>query len=363
MPEPMPEPGPIDVVGLLKDLVRFPSLSGEEAEIADFVEDVVRDQGVSVGRRANNVYFWIGDGPDCLLLNSHLDVVPPSSDHPFDPYEPVESDGRLFGRGSVDAKASGAAMAAAALNLSAEGWTPRDGRLLVALTACEESGGGYNGLEDLRPHLPPISAALVGEPTDMQPCLAQKGLLILKATATGRSAHAARPQLGENAIQIAAGDIERLSRYVFEKEDPYLGRPTLTVTTIEGGTARNVVPDRCTFYLDIRTTPGYDHDELAQVLDDLTEADIEIHSKRFIPVSTPRDSRIARACMLAQPGARPFGSPTASDWIFLQDVPTVKIGPGSSDLSHTPHESIPVDEVRGATALYRRIIETYFATD
>lgn len=350
----------LDPVQLLADLVRFPSLSHEEKDIADFVERFVGERGVSVARHGDNVYFWIGEGQDVLLLNSHLDVVPPSANHPYDPFDPVIKDGLMFGRGSVDAKASGAAMTTALLNLAATGWTPADGKVMVALTTCEETGGGYNGLQELRPHLPRLGGALVGEPTDLQPCLAQKGLLILKVTAMGRTAHAARAHLGVNAIVRAAEDIRRLNDYRFTREDELLGLPTLTVTTIEGGTARNVVPDRCTFYVDVRTTPEYDHDSLTDELAGRVESNVEIHSKRIIPVATPRDSRIERACLAALPDAEPFGSPTASDWIFLHDVPAIKIGPGSSELSHTPDEHINIEEVRRAVDVYTRIIRSFF---
>ena len=360
MSDPATSPDP---VALLKQLVQFPSLSHEEKEIADFVEATAKAHGVQVGRHDNNVFFWIGEGGDCLLLNSHLDVVPPSAGHPYDPFEPVETNGAIFGRGTVDAKASGAAMMAAVLGLAAEGWAPASGKVMVALTACEETGGGYNGLQDLRPHLPRIAAAIVGEPTELQPCLAQKGLLILKATAHGRSAHAARAHLGDNAIVRAARDVLRLSEYRFTRPDPYLGLPTLSVTTVEGGTARNVVPDQCTFYIDVRTTPAYDHDALADELSSLIESSVEIHSKRFIPVSTSPDARIAQACRQALPDSEPFGSPTASDWIFLHDVPTVKLGPGRSERSHTPDEHIAVRDLYDAVDAYVRIIRAYFELD
>jgi acetylornithine deacetylase len=350
-----------EVIGLLKALVRFPSLSHQEAEIADFVEQHVQRAGLPVARLDNNVYFWLGEGEDRLLLNSHLDVVPPSADHPFDPFEPVEVDGKLYGRGTVDAKASGAAMTTALLSLAREGWRPPKGQVIVALTACEETGGGYNGLETLRPHLPPLQAAIVGEPTRLEPCVAQKGLLILKLHAHGRTAHAARPHLGDNAILRAVRDIKRLSQFRFEKADPFLGIPTLTVTTIQGGTAHNVVPERCSFTLDIRTTPAYTHAEIVQLLAGVVESEIEVHSDRFIPVSTPIETRIVQACLRANPGSRPFGSPTASDWIFLHDIPTVKLGPGPSERSHTGGEHIELDELVHAVEVYRNIIRYYYA--
>ncbi len=351
-------PGP-DVVTLLKELVAIPSLSGEEKEAADFVQHLASSYDVQVGRVDDNVYFWTGAGEDLLLLNTHLDVVPPSADHPYDPFTPVESKGRIYGRGSVDAKASAAAMTAAFLSLVEEGFRP-DGRVMVALTTYEETGGAYNGVETLRPHLPDISAALVGEPTDLRPCVAQKGLLILTMQARGTSAHAARAHLGENAVEKAARDVLRCGSISFDREDPFLGQPTVTPTTIHGGSARNVVPDLCTFTLDIRSTPAYSHRELIELMQEALESELDVHSERLIPVATAVNERIVRACRRAVPDAEPFGSPTASDWIFLADIPTVKIGPGSSELSHTAGESIPIDELDRAVGVYRSTIEAYF---
>ena len=352
-----------DAVAFLKDLIRFPSLSLEEGPIADFVEDYVRAAGVPVERHADNVYFWLGEGEHTLLLNSHLDVVPPSRDHPYDPFEPVTVEGQLYGRGAVDAKASGAAMTTALLELAREGWRPEGGRVLVALTACEEGGGGYNGLQDLRPHLPPLHAAVVGEPTGLQPCVAQKGLLILKLHAHGRSTHAARAHLGDNAILRAARDVLALEKLPFTRTDPFLGSPTLNVTVIEGGRKNNVIPDRCTVTLDVRSTPAYTHEEIAAMVAAVVESEVEVYSKRLIPTATPVTARIVAACRRAVPDARPFGSPTTSDWIFLADVPTVKIGPGRSALSHTADEHIAVAEVERAVAVYKGIIRAYFEAD
>lgn len=350
----------IEVASLHKQLVRFPSLSGQEKAIADHLEDFVSGFEVRADRFDDNVYFWIGDGDDTLLLNTHLDVVPPSEGHPYEPFEPVEVGGRIYGRGTVDAKASVAAMTTALLSLAHDGWTPPGGRAMVALTTHEESGGSHNGLERLRPQLPPLSAAVVGEPTDLHPCVAQKGLLILTVRSRGRSAHAARPHLGENAVLKASRDLHRLQSLTLDREDPFLGAPTMTVTTIEGGSARNVVPDLCTFTLDIRTTPAYSHEELIEQITGYLESEVEVHSKRIVPAATPPDATIVRACLEANPSAVPFGSPTASDWIYLEDVPTVKLGPGSSELSHTPHESISIEELRRAVEVYRDIIRAYF---
>jgi acetylornithine deacetylase len=354
-----------DPVALLQALLAIPSLSGEEAAVADAVVahvEAASVPGVRVARYGDNVVVTLGNGPDGLLLNSHLDVVPPSADHPFDPFTPVIQGGALYGRGSVDAKASGATMLTALLTLAADGFTPPDGgRLVVALTTCEETGAAPSGLAVIRPHLEPLAAALIGEPTQLRPCIAQKGLLILRVEAHGQTAHAARAHLGDNAILRAARDLARLDGLTLGDADPHLGPPTLAVTTIEGGTARNVVPDHCTFHLDIRTTPALAHDAVTRRLAGLLESDVHVHSDRIIPVATPEDARIVQACRAALPDAAPFGSPTASDWIEVPDLPVVKIGPGRSERSHTPGERIAVAELPRAVDAYRRIVQAYFA--
>ncbi|WP_233993824.1 M20/M25/M40 family metallo-hydrolase [Salinibacter altiplanensis] len=352
---------PTDAVNLLKDLIRFPSLTGEEAEIADFVEAQARRAGVDVLRHEDNVAFGVGDGDDTLVLNSHLDVVPPADGHPYAPFEPVTTDGVLYGRGSVDAKASGAAMTTALLSLADEGWRPPNGQVLVGLTTHEESGGRKNGLRDLRPHLPSLSAAVVGEPTQLRPCIAQKGLLILKLHAQGQAAHAGRAHLGENAIPAAITAIQQLEGLSLNRKDPHLGAPTVTVTTIDGGDAHNVVPEHCVCTVDCRTTPAYTHAEIVEAVREAVDAEVEVYSDRLVPCATPMDARIVRAGQSARPDAEPFGSPTSSDWVFLHDVPTVKMGPGLSDRSHTAEERIDVSEVREAVDVYQALIQSYFS--
>ncbi len=353
------------VLALHDALVRFPSLSTHERAIADYVEAHARAAGLGVGRHEDNVWMSLGDGPDLLLLASHLDVVPPSSAHPHGPFVPTTVDGRIYGRGAVDAKASGAAMVQALLDLHRGGFRPPGGRLMVALTACEETGGPYNGLEALRPTLPPVAAAIIGEPTELRPCLAQKGLLILTATARGRTAHAARAHLGQNALTVAARDLLRIDAFAFERADALLGSPTVTATVIAGGSAKNVVPDTCTVTLDVRSTPAYTHPELTAVLSDALESDVAVYSERLVPCATASDARIAQATRAALRGLglddTPFGSPTASDWVFLTDVPAVKLGPGRSELSHTPDEHVEAAEVERAVDVYAAIATAYFA--
>jgi acetylornithine deacetylase len=351
-----------DVIGLLEQLVSYPALSGEEAEIATFVQSWLGRAGLPAERFENNVYTWVGDGEHCLLLNSHLDVVPASSDHPFDPFTAVTRDGRMFGRGTVDAKASGAAMLTALSNLRRNGAVPDHGKVMVALTACEETANPTNGLQQLLPQLPPLSGAIVGEPTSLQPCFSQKGLLILEVTAHGKSAHAARPSRGRNAVVMAARDIARLEEMGFERVHPQLGEITKVVTVIQGGSARNVIPESCEFVVDIRTTPSYTHEEIVDQIREAFESHVHISSERYIPAETPEPSNMASAVRAALPSAEPFGSPTVSDWAFLGSVPAVKLGPGASKLSHTGAESIELSELKAAVSIYEAIAKRFFET-
>jgi len=243
---------------------------------------------------------------------------------------------------------------------------------MVALTACEEGGGMYNGLDAIRPELPEVTAAVIGEPTGLVPCVAQKGLLILKIHAHGTAAHAGRPHLGVSAISRAMNALREVEALSLPREDPHLGAPTVTVTTIEGGSARNAVPEHCVFAVDIRTTPAYTHDEIISLISDrlnpLDGIEVEVYSNRFFPCATPDcatgecllDAATTAAAELSGGAVPPFGSPTASDWIFLRDVPAIKLGPGDSNLSHSADERIRVDEVRRAKTLYTRLARTFF---
>jgi acetylornithine deacetylase len=356
-----------DVLKLHSDLVAIPSLSREEKEVADLLSAYAESNGIPCERMGDNVIMHTDsditteNGGPTLLLNSHLDVVPASADHPFDAFTPTLQDGNMFGRGSVDAKASVASMTTAVASLIREGWHPANGKLMLALTVCEELGGMDNGLEAVLPELPAPDAAIVGEPTGMEPCIAQKGLLILKMISHGKTAHAARSHLGVNAIEMAARDVQRVTGITFDRVHPFLGETTLTPTTIEGGSARNVVPDRCVVYLDIRTTPVYSHAELTSMLAPIVESEMSVHSDRLVPVDTDPSESIVQACISANPGATPFGSPTLSDWIYLSGTPAVKMGPGNSDLSHTANEHIAVTELEKSVDIYRNAIKHFFS--
>lgn len=348
----------LSVTELLKALIRFPSISTREKELADWLEERVAGTGMlEIERHQNNLIFHLGSGRPWLLLNSHSDVVPPSSRHVGDPFDPVEQDGSIYGRGSTDAKGSVSSMLKALLNLAESGYHPK-GRVSLAVTVCEESAGYDNGMSYLREVIECPDAALIGEPTMLHPCAAQKGLLILKLETEGEAGHAARVN-GPNAIYEMASRLETLKAVSFTEKNPFIGETRITPTIIEGGTAKNAYPDACSVFLDIRTIPEVPNESIIQRLREELDINVTVYSDRFVSTSTDPEHPVARAAKEVT-GNPLFGSPTTSDWVFLADVPTIKIGPGNSSDSHTAHESIAIDQLEYAVSVYEQIIRRYF---
>ena len=348
----------IPVTELLMRLIRFPSVSTSEKDLVDWLEEQIAATGLlEIERHEDNLIFHLGTGRPWLFLNSHSDVVPPSARHVGEPFHPVEKNGRIYGRGSTDAKGPVSCMLMALLNLAASGYKP-PGRVSLAITVCEESAGENNGMFRLRQKIERPDAALIGEPTMLHPCAAQKGLLILKLETEGEAGHAARVT-GPNAIYEMASCLQKLKSISFEEENPFIGSTRITPTTIEGGTARNAHPDSCTVHVDIRTIPEVPNDLIIETFRKELGIDISVFSDRFVSTSTDPDHPIARAAASVT-GNPLFGSPTTSDWVFLADVPTIKIGPGNSSDSHTANESIAISQLEEGVPVYEKIIRQYF---
>ena len=348
-------PAPEQTITFFKDLVRFPSLSKEEGPIADFVADYLVQNGLMPQRLDDNVYVSLGTGEDVLLLNSHLDVVPVGEGWATDPFVPLVKDGRMVGRGSNDAKASVAAMALAMTRLAER---PPEGVQVVFAATCEEERG-RGGLEVFLPQLGPIDAAVVGEPTGLQPAVAQNGLLILELFARGKAGHAARPHLATNAIDIAARDVAALHGLQWQPHNPHVGPMTLAVTQIEAGRAHNVIPEVCKMVVDIRTIPEIPPEVVVERVRSVVQSEVRVRSDRFRPVRTPHEDRLVDAVREAHPEGAAFGSPTLSDWAHLAHVPAVKLGPGLSEVSHTANEWVDLAEVERAVGVYEGIVRAW----
>jgi len=348
----------------LAQYVAIPSVSGNEAVLAGMIAERLADAGLVVRREGNNLWTEIGDAPQPrLLFNSHLDTVSPGNGWTADPWTPRRENNRLIGLGANDAKGCATAMIEAALEMqrSLNAGRRIGGTLILALTAEEETAG--EGLAEIVDRLRPLDAAVVGEPTGLVPISAQRGLLILRGVARGRTSHPANtpPEEARNAIVAAAEDVLRLREFDWGPIHPRLGRAHANITIIQGGIAHNVIPDACEFCLDVRTTPLESHAALFARLNELLQSELTVRSDRLVPVETPEDSPIVRAASAAAGERPPAGSPTMSDMVFLAGTPAVKIGPGQSIRSHTPDEYILESELIEGAAAYIAIIRSYFS--
>ncbi len=337
---------------LLRRLVAAPSPTGQEGPAADVMEEWLRRRGVPVLRIDRNIAaFREGAAPGpTLLLCSHLDTVPATASWTRAPYTPTVEAGRLYGLGANDAKASVAAMSVAFATAAV-----RRGRLVLAATCEEESG--RNGLEAFLPRLPRPDAAIVGEPTGLHIAVAQSGMLILDCFTEGKAGHAARPHLADNAIYKAAADIVKLESLELERVHPRLGRTTHAVTVIQGGERHNVIPDRCQYTVDLRTTPAYTHAELVERVQARVSARVQVRSGRYRATETPEQTPVLVAAERAWPAGRRFCSPTVSDWAHLHGIPAIKWGPGLSEVSHTADEWVELQQVDAAAEAYARVVE------
>lgn len=341
---------------LLAFLVALPSVSGNERQLADQVGEMLRSDGFEVQREGDSLWFSLGqEARPHLLFVSHLDTVPACAGWASEATRPVVAKGKIVGLGANDAKGCVAAMILAARELRL---MELEGRVTFAFVAKEETTG--EGIRATRPKLGEIDAAVVGEPTGLEICAAQRGILLLRCTARGEGAHVAHASLGENAIHKAARDIARVTAMKFEAH-PVLGTTEAQVTQIAGGLARNQVPDACEFYVDFRTTPNLDHAALAAEIEAALESEVVIQSQRYLPVATDFSEPIVQAALAASGHQNPIGSATASDWAFLTDIPAVKVGPGDSARSHRPNEYLLLEELEAGAKFYSRLAHEYFA--
>ena len=352
-------------VELLKALVAIPSVSGEEEAIARFTETTVRGWGLEVVRDDTGVKVTVDTCRPgrTLAFISHLDVVPPGAGWTRDPFTPIVEGDLLYGRGSGDAKASVAAMLVAAADFAEkaarrQGGTAA-GRLVVILGYGEETRNTSMGRAVAS--LPPIDAAVVGEPTNLEFAIAQRGLMMVDLIAHGDQRHAGYAADGDfaNAITRLAADLVKLPSLLTDRSHPILGRATVTATMVEAGVSRNVTPPVAKAVLDIRSTPSWEHPEIGESLRRSLESEVVVTSERLVPCETPTGSALLAAARRARPEAGTFGSPTCSDWVFVRHADAIKVGPGTSRRSHTPDEAVDLPEVTAARGLYRALAEEY----
>ena len=341
-----------EAITLLSSLVSIPSVSREEEQVADFLQNYMERSGIMTGRSGNNIWCispMFDPKKPTILLNSHIDTVKPVNGWRKQPFTAKMEDGKLYGLGSNDAGASVVSLFEVYRYLSAT----EQAYNLIFLASCEEEVSGKNGIESVLPQLPPIALGVVGEPTEMHPAIAEKGLMVLDVTAHGKAGHAARDE-GENAIYKALDDIQWFRNYHFPKESSFLGPVKMSVTQVNAGTQHNVVPDICTFVVDIRSNECYSNEELFQEI--CSHIQSEAKARSFRLNSSHIDAEHPFVKRAVELGRTPFGSPTLSDQALMR-FPSVKIGPGKSSRSHTADEYIRVSEIEEAIGMYIKILD------
>jgi acetylornithine deacetylase len=341
-----------EAIDILKGMIAIPSFSREEKEVSDFLMNIWSSDGWTVNRHENNL--WISTEMDfskpVLLLNSHIDTVRPVSAWTSDPFRPDDSeDDKLTGLGSNDAGASIVSLYET-FKILTQRTQPYN---LIFLASAEEEISGKAGIESVLPLLPEINFAVAGEPTGMNPAIAEKGLMVLDCAVTGKAGHAARDE-GINAIYKAIREIERIENYCFERESDLLGKVKMSVTQIQAGTQHNVVPDKCTFVVDVRSNELYSNEELLEEIREYLHCEVKARSLRLNSSRTDVEHPfVKRALML---GKQPFGSPTLSDQA-LMPFASVKTGPGDSARSHSADEFIRTSEIREAIDTYVMLLD------
>lgn len=341
-----------DAVELLKKLIATPSVSRNEKDAADIMEQTIRSYGFEPQREANNI--WVIDphfdeSKPTLLLNAHIDTVKPVDSWQRHPYVPTIEGDLLYGLGSNDCGGGLCSLLQIFRMLTEK---PQSYNLIY-LASAEEEVSGKDGISRALPLLPKIDLAIVGEPTGMNPAVAEKGLMVLDVIAHGKSGHAARNE-GVNAIYEALDDMRWIRDYKFEKVSEFLGPTKMTLTVVNAGTQHNVIPDKCTMLVDIRTNEFYDNEEVYHFICQHLKSEVKAHSFRLKSSRIDPEHPLIKKCIAM--GMKPFGSPTLSDQA-LMPFPSFKLGPGESSRSHSADEFIKISEIAEAIAKYKELLD------
>jgi acetylornithine deacetylase len=343
-------------IALLRELIATPSFSKEENDTADLLCAFFEKHGVPFSRVGNNVYArnkHYHSSKKSILLNSHHDTVKPNKAYSMDPFTPFMKDGKLFGLGSNDAGGCLVSLIAVFLYYY-EAADPVHN--IVFAASAEEEISGVNGIELVLPYLGQIDFGIVGEPTQLEMAVAERGLMVIDCTASGRPGHAARNE-GENALYKALEDIEWIRNRRFPKVSALLGESRMSVTVIETENKQhNVVPAQCKYVIDVRVNELYTFEEILEDLKQNLKSSFKPRTTRMKSTSIPLEHPLVQAGVRLGRGY--YGSPTTSDKA-LMPFPALKMGPGDSARSHTADEYIYTDEIRDGIETYIRLLDGF----
>ncbi len=346
-----------EAIDLLKTLIAIPSFSKEEDKTALVLTQFFADRGIPTNRVKNNIWvtnLHFDSNKPSLLLNSHHDTVQPNKGYSLEPFNAFEQDGKVYGLGSNDAGGCLVSLIATFLYFYAQTNLPYN---IVLVASAEEEISGQDGIELVLPQLPTIDCGIVGEPTQMEMAIAERGLLVLDIVATGKPGHAAREE-GESALYKILPDVEWFKSFQFDKVSPLLGKVKMSVTVIETDNKQhNVVPSTCRLIVDVRVNELYTLEEIVTTVQQHVKSTVTPRSVRLRSTNISVDHPLVK-CGSAL-GKNYFGSATSSDKA-LMPFPTLKMGPGDSARSHTADECIYINEIEEGIVTYIQLLEKMF---
>lgn len=343
-----------EAIALLKQLIATPSFSSEEQETALLIEAWFTANSIPFKRENNNIWAFnkqYNEALPTLLLNSHHDTVKPNQGYTLDPFAPIVTNGKLHGLGSNDAGGCLVSLIATFTYFYDAGNLPYN---IVIVASAEEESSGSDGLNSVLKHLPTLDCAIVGEPTEMQLAIAEKGLLVLDVIVEGTPGHAAHPN-DNVSIYNALGIVEWFRDFRFDKVSDVLGPMKMTVTGISAGKQHNVVPAECHLVVDVRVNDCYTNTEVLEIIQKELDgkAIVKARSLHLNSSSIDKNHPIVQAGI--ELGRTTYGSPTLSDQSVLY-CQSLKLGPGSSPRSHTADEFIYINEIEEGINLYINIL-------
>ncbi|WP_373681065.1 M20 family metallo-hydrolase [Tenacibaculum sp. M341] len=339
-------------IDLLKQLIETPSFSSEEDKTGDLLENWCNVHRIKYNRTKNNIWAtnkYFDESKPTILLNSHHDTVYPNNGYTKDPFKAIVEDGKLYGLGSNDA---GGCLVSLLATFSYFYNQENLKYNIVFVGSAEEESSGPDGLNSMLSIIPNIDVAIVGEPTQMQLAIAEKGLIVFDAKVKGTPSHAAHPNT-DNPIYNSIEVLEWFKNYQFPKTSEVLGDVKMTVTQINAGKQHNAVPSAVDLVVDVRVNDKYTNQEIADILNEEAPCEMTPRSLRLNSSSIDKNHELIQSGIAI--GRQTYGSPTLSDQSVLS-CQSVKLGPGDSTRSHTADEFIYIDEIKEGIDIYIKIL-------
>lgn len=345
-----------EAISFLKTLIKTQSFSKEEEATALLIEAWFNKKGIPFERQGNNIWAYnkyFDEHKPTILLNSHHDTVKPNKNYTRDPFEAKEEEGRLYGLGSNDA--GGCLVALMATFLYFYERVNMAYNFIIAPTA-EEEISGLNGIKSIVDQFKNVEFAIVGEPTMLDIAIAEKGLMVLDITVKGTAGHAAH-RFDDQPIYNALPVIEWIKNYTFPKVSEQLGEIKMTISQINAGSQHNVVPGELQMVVDCRVTDAYQNKEVFEIVNKAIGSEKVIVTPRSFRLNSSKiDPKHPVVLAGIAMGKNTYGSPTLSDQTNLT-CPSLKMGPGDSNRSHSADEFIYIREIREGIETYIELLE------